>query len=383
MVGLSRRLAVSTGLALALLSAAAVSSAWAAPPPNDAKDSATLIAGLPYTVTIDTTEATIGPEDASAGAACGFETPFPKSVWYQYTPSADQFVVIETTGSDYSVGAGVGTGDTCVTAFPGSGSFLAQANQTYSIALVDIGDGAGGSLHLSVTENHAPVCEDVAVSVQAGKSVEIPFPDCTDADEDTFDVLIVDEPAHGTFDYGNGVYTPATGFSGNDSMTFVAVDAWGAESELGVIHITVTSAPKPPPPPPPPSSSPPSDVTAPTLDLLAPSSLSLRTALRRGLRLTVTSDEAGRLVVRALVSRKTARQLKIKKNAHGPVVVGRLARDIAAGETVVKLKLLRKARSKLKHVKTVKLRIVAKITDAAGNVRTETLRLTLKRVLSS
>jgi Big-like domain-containing protein len=375
-VGVFRRLAVSTGLTLALLCAAAVASASAAPPANDAKDSATLIAGLPYTDTIDTTEATTGPEDDAAATACGFDTSFPKSVWYQYTPTVDQSVVLDLTDSDYSVGAGVGTGDDCLAAFADFGSFVAQANHTYWIALVDMGDGAGGSLHLSVTENHAPVCEDVAVSVQADKSVEIPFPQCTDADEDPFDVFIIDEPAHGTFDYGNGMYTPAAGFSGKDSMTFQALDTWDEPSGLGVIRITVTPAPTPHPAPPP-------DVTAPTLELLAPSSLNLRTTLRRGIQFTVTSDEPGRLVVRALVTRKVARQLKIKKNATGPVAVGRLARDIAAGQTVVKVKLLRTARNKLKHAKRVKLRIVATITDAAGNERAETLRLTLKRGSSS
>jgi hypothetical protein len=65
------------------------------------------------------------------------------------------------------------------------------------------------------------------------------------------------------------------------------------------------------------------------------------------------------------------------------VVVGRLVRDIAAGESVVRVKLLGKVRSKLKRVKTVKVRIVAKITDAAGEVRAETLRLALKRAVSS
>jgi hypothetical protein len=54
------------------------------------------------------------------------------------------------------------------------------------------------------------------------------------------------------------------------------------------------------------------------------------------------------------------------------VVVGRLVRDIAAGESVVRVKLLGKARSKLERVTTVRLRIVAKITDAAGEVRAET-----------
>jgi hypothetical protein len=64
------------------------------------------------------------------------------------------------------------------------------------------------------------------------------------------------------------------------------------------------------------------------------------------------------------------------------VVVGSLARDIGIGKTVVNVKLSRKARSRLKRATRVKLRILAKLTDSAGNVRTETLRITLKRKLT-
>ena len=168
-------------------------------------------------------------------------------------------------------------------------------------------------------------------------------------------------------------------------MTFRAIDSWGAESELGVIRITVTpgsqpSTPSQPnkPSQPPPGLQPPADATAPSLELLAPSSLTLRTALRDGIRFTTTTNEAGRVVVRVFVDRATARRLKIKKNATGPVVVGSLARDIAAGETVVKVKLSRKARTRIKLSTRVKLRILASITDSAGNIRTRAFRITLK-----
>ena len=123
---------------------------------------------------------------------------------------------------------------------------------------------------------------------------------------------------------------------------------------------------------------PPADATAPSLVLVAPSSLTLRTALRDGIRFTTTTNEAGRVVVRVLVDRATARRLKITKNARGPVVVGSLARDIAAGKTVMKVKLSRKARTRMRLATRVKLRVVANITDSAGNIRTRAFRITLK-----
>jgi hypothetical protein len=186
-----------------------------------------------------------------------------------------------------------------------------------------------------------------------------------DANGDLFRVEIVSGPAHGVFDGDTGVYTAAADFSGQDAMTFRAIDSWGAQSELGLIRITVA------------------DVTAPSLELVASSALTLRTALRRGVRFTATTNEAGRIAVRVLVDRRTARRLRIKKNAEGPVVVGSLTRDIALGETVVNVKLKRRIRSRLMRAARVKLRIVATITDAAGNVQTETLRITLKRTLAS
>jgi hypothetical protein len=105
---------------------------------------------LPFTDTLETTEATIGPEDAARAASCGISTPLAKSVWYRYTASSDHIIVIDTAGSGFAVGGSVGTADSCVTTLLARGTFSAQAGQTYWIALVDLGAGAGGSLQLSV-----------------------------------------------------------------------------------------------------------------------------------------------------------------------------------------------------------------------------------------
>jgi hypothetical protein len=81
----------------------------------------------------------------------------------------------------------------------------------------------------------------------------------------------------------------------------------------------------------------PRDVTPPALDLSAPRRSALRRALRRGVALTAATGEAGRLVVRIAVDPRTARRLRISRNATGPVVVGRRATEIRAGETVVRV----------------------------------------------
>ena len=212
--------------------------------------------------------------------------------------------------------------------------------------------------------NRPPVCTDVAISTPAGNPITAPSPQCVDANGDPFEVRIVTGPAHGVFDRDAGVYTAAADFAGQDSMSFQAIDSWGAQSALGLITITVT------------------DVTAPSLGLLAPSALTLRTALRRGVRFTATTNEAGRLRARAFISRGTARRLKIDRHATSRVVVGSLARDVVAGDTVVEIKLARRARIRMKDASQVKLRIVAEVKDSAQNVGTETVRITLKRTVS-
>jgi Big-like domain-containing protein len=232
------------------------------------------------------------------------------------------------------------------------------------------------SITVNILEaNHAPVCDDAAVEVQSGESVAIPA--CTDADPgDTLTTTVVHAPEHGTYDEATGMYTPAAGFTGDDSMTLGAEDAW-EQSGLGVITITVTAAPQQPPvtppvkPKPKPQSSPKPDLTAPSL------ALATRTVSRRTVSFTATTNEAGKLVLQVLVDRRTARRLKLKRHPATAVVVGSLTRDLAAGSRTVRVKLTDKARARLKGATGVELRLVARLTDAAGNVRTERMRFPL------
>ena len=119
----------------------------------------------------------------------------------------------------------------------------------------------------------------------------------------------------------------------------------------------------------------------PALNLGAKSSLKLATTLRKGLRITVTSSTPGALVARAYVDKKTARRLKIKKNAKGPIVVATAAKVIGEGRSHVTLKFTRKAKKRLKHAKRVKLMLRASITDLDGNRAVDRAKLVLKRRL--
>jgi hypothetical protein len=128
--------------------------AGAQAPPNDTFEQATVIVSQPFSQTLDTSQATTDSTDAEALAACGLSVPVAATVWYEYTPSADQSLLISTSGSNYTTGVAVLTGSPgnlfAVTCFPVSGTFSATAGQTYHIGVGDISGGSGGTLNLSI-----------------------------------------------------------------------------------------------------------------------------------------------------------------------------------------------------------------------------------------
>jgi hypothetical protein len=212
--------------------------------------------------------------------------------------------------------------------------------------------------------NSAPACNDLALTVQAGATVVI-APQCVDADGDSFELRVSKLPQHGTYDPVRGTYTAAPRFAGQDSMTFTVRDEWRLESHPRTVTITVGQTSGQP--------TATGDTTAPTLVLAAKSPQRSRKALRRGIRLTAMAGEPGRVVIEALVGAKLAEKLGIETR------VGSLARDLKAGKTTFKLRLYRKVRADLADIKRLRLRLVARMVDAAGNLRTTQLRVTLAR----
>jgi hypothetical protein len=207
----------------------------------------------------------------------------------------------------------------------------------------------------------APMCNDVRLNVQAGASVAV-LPSCVDPDHDTFTFSARSAPKHGTFDPVKGTYTAARRFAGRDTMTYVVVDAWTLVSAVRTVTIMVKRAP---------GARPTHDSTPPRLTLRS-RSRSVRAA-RRGIRLTATANEPGRIVMEAHVSARIARRLAIDTR------VGSLARELAAGKTTLKLRLYRDVRAELANLRRVRLRVVARMVDAAGNVSTKRMRITLVR----
>jgi hypothetical protein len=142
------------------------SPASAAPPLNDTSDTATAITTVPFTDTIDTSEATTDAEDAALNTACGAPATN-GSVWYSLQASLPTYAV-DVSKSDFTAGVLVATGTpgnlSIVTCGPQTVAFDAEAGQTYYImAFSDNPDVVGGQLTLEVTE--APPAPKIAMTV--------------------------------------------------------------------------------------------------------------------------------------------------------------------------------------------------------------------------
>ena len=146
-----------------------VVSASAAAPSNDTIDGATSIGGIPFTDTVDTTEATTDAEDAALNASCGAPAT-DASVWYKIE-GADGDIFIDVASSDYSAGVLVGSGSPgsleLVACSPGAAGFFAESGVTYYILAIDDqfdGAGNGGQLTISVDVPPPPPVIDLTVN---------------------------------------------------------------------------------------------------------------------------------------------------------------------------------------------------------------------------
>ena len=153
-----RRLLLGVALVCAGSAVVSAGTAWAAPPSNDTFSGATVISSLPFGTTEDTTGATLDDADTAAGNVCGGSSgfTFSSSVWFSYTPSSDQAVRIDTSGSSYGVAGAVLTGTpssfSAQSCFLSGTTFQASAGTTYYIDLLESPAGSGGTLSLSMSQ---------------------------------------------------------------------------------------------------------------------------------------------------------------------------------------------------------------------------------------
>ena len=154
-----------------------------AQPANDDIGSATAIAALPFTDSLDTSDATTAGDDPDC-AGNGH------TVWYTLTPGADMTIAADTFGSDY---------DTTLSAYTGTPGSLEQiacnddsgslqsrivvgvtSGVTYFIMVGSFFDSPGGALELRVSELLPPPNDDFDVATVV--ATPLPFTDEIDTD---------------------------------------------------------------------------------------------------------------------------------------------------------------------------------------------------------
>ena len=155
--------------AVALWSLAFATPALAAPPGNDTYAARTVVAALPFTDSVDTTEATTDADDVEANTNCGAPAT-DASVWYEFTPAADTNVLVDVSASDYSAGVIVLTGTpgsfVLQNCGPGAVGFFAASGETYAILAFDDqldGAGTGGALEISIDVAPPPPTVEITV----------------------------------------------------------------------------------------------------------------------------------------------------------------------------------------------------------------------------
>ncbi len=142
-----KRLAVLVSL-LAVVSLSFAAPVLAAAPSNDTYAGRTVIGSLPFSATVDTTQATTDANDAEVSG--GFFIPTDASVWYELTPTADATIILDVSTSSYTAGFAIATGSpgsfvALAGGFGGGFAFDVLAGTTYTFLVFDTQEDGGGN----------------------------------------------------------------------------------------------------------------------------------------------------------------------------------------------------------------------------------------------
>jgi hypothetical protein len=161
--------------ALALAAVVLPATALAAPPANDDFANATAISSLPFSDSVDTTEAT--DTGVSEPQACYRPA---HTIWYSLTPSSDTVLRADALGGSFDTTLTVYQGSSLsfvgCTAFGGSVSFAATAGSTYFLQLGSF-FGSGGTANLNLVAVPPPANDNFASATQVAS---LPFSDSVD-----------------------------------------------------------------------------------------------------------------------------------------------------------------------------------------------------------
>ena len=188
--------------------------AYAAPPANDTIEGAIAIGSLPFTTTLDTSEATTDTVDADLNQLCGAPAT-DASVWFSHTPAEDAAVVMSVEESSYTAGVLVATGAPgsleLINCGPGAVGIPVTAGTTYYfMAIDDQSDGTGNGGTLVVNVQAAPPPPEITLTVnrfgtfdQTGAASVYGTISCTGEVEFSFLTVELTQPVGRAAVYGN------------------------------------------------------------------------------------------------------------------------------------------------------------------------------------
>jgi hypothetical protein len=128
-------------------------------PANDDFDNAIAITALPFTSSLNTSEATTAADDPLDDETCGFNSIGGHTVWYRFSPTQNLRINASTVGSDFDPNVFVYTGTRgnltriACNFLPGSLTFEALAGETYFLVVGPNGEDPGGNLAFRVDQS--------------------------------------------------------------------------------------------------------------------------------------------------------------------------------------------------------------------------------------
>lgn|GEM_PF-3462643 len=156
-----------------------------------------------------------------------------QSLTYRITDNPDHGILVQKT---YNVFRYTPAAD-----YEGSDSFRYRVND---------GKADSNSAVVSIlmgVPNHAPVAHDASISTPFNTGCNVTLT-VTDADNDLFEITIIQDPEHGTINRINEntyYYTPADNYYGTDTILFQAADEHST-GNIGKITITIAITNSPP-----------------------------------------------------------------------------------------------------------------------------------------
>jgi hypothetical protein len=152
-------------------------------PSNDNFGSATIVAALPFSNTVDITDATLEPSEPTPSCSFGTAGSSGKTVWYSFTPAATGWISAQMVNAFFNtvLGAYAGTSLASLTevgcqAFGPRVAFLAQGGTTYYFQLDGTGGGFG-QVEFRLVGIPAPPNDDFA---NATSITSLPLSDALD-----------------------------------------------------------------------------------------------------------------------------------------------------------------------------------------------------------